>query len=273
MMSDPLQAEQPPDPAGPCDCGSALPHRLCCGARRLADPVRPALFADGESADALAQDWDLALTTVRALAEVLPDVPVPLLGNVTLRELHHAGAEQRRAAKGFVEAVARSAETMGMGFPAEATLAALATPAPPEYSLEDRQRLALASFTLHLLARGVETGAVLGGQRVFRDRLRMLSEEVDSPAVTAAAVDYAVCWMHFRPEANDEYDEGYPEVAGLYDVDSSLVAEEFLRMKQALKLVWFDPRYAVQDAAWQERLEATARALAEGTDEDAPQVG
>ncbi|MGQ9733183.1 MAG: hypothetical protein ACUVX8_18150 [Candidatus Zipacnadales bacterium] len=260
--------DKPSDPVGPCRCGSALPHRLCCGARRLADPHRSTLFAEGEMAEQVAREWDLAVTTVSALVRVLPDVPVPLLGNVTLRELYHAGAEQRHAAIGFSEAVARSAETMGINFPIEVALAALATPQPPEYSLEDRQNLVLCNFTLHLLARGIEIGAILGAQRLFRDLLRHRSANLENPAVTAAAVDYAVCWMHFRPEASDEYEQGYLEVAELYGVAANSLAEEFVQIKQALKLVWFDPRYAIPDATWEERLEQTGRALAEGSVEE-----
>jgi len=229
-----------------------------------------AVFAVDESAEAVAEEWDLALTTVHALAAVLPDVPVPLLGGRTPRELYHAGPEERAAALGFVRAVGRSAESMGVPLPAEHIVESLASPDPPPHSAEDRGHLALATFTLHLLARGVETPAVLGGQRLFRDLLRMERAALDDPPAYAAAVDYAVCWMHFRPEANEEFPEGRREIASLYGTDPDLLAEHFAAMKHALKLVWFDPRYAVQDPAWQERLERMARAIAEGDPPSGP---
>ena len=132
----------------------------------------------------------------------------------------------------------------------------------------DLERLAFAAFTLQLLDRGVETAAVLGGQRLFRDLMRLPRPAPDDPSAFAAAVDYAVCWMHFRPEADEEHPEGRREIATLYRVATEALIERFAEMKQALKLVWFDPRYAVQDPAWQERLERTARAIAEGDLDD-----
>jgi len=252
------------DPAGPCSCGSALPRALCCGARLLAGGEGPAVFAETEPTDAAADEWDLAITTVHALAPVLPDVPVPLWRNRTPRALYQAGPEERAAAVGFVQAVARSAEKMGLDLPLDRTLELLASPEAPAYPREDRERITLAGFTLHLLARGVEPAAVLGGQRLFRDLLRTAGPDLDDPLTHAAAVDYAVCWMHFRPEVGDGHPEGQRQIASLYGVEPEAVAEHFAAMKHALKLVWFDPRYAVQDAAWQERLEATARAIAEG---------
>ena len=256
------------DPAGPCACGSALPRGLCCGARAPVGRNGRAVFAADESAEAVAEEWDLALTTIHALAPVLPDVPVPLLGNRTPRELYHAGAEERSAALQFVQAVSRSADSMGFGLPTDRIVASLASPDPAAYSPEDAERLALATFTLHLLARGVETTAVLGGQRLFRDLVRTAQPALDDPSAYAAAVDFAVCWMHFRPEANEEYPEGRREIAALYHVAPEALVAHFASLKQALKLVWFDPRYAVQDPAWQERLEQTARAIAEGDPED-----
>jgi hypothetical protein len=255
------------DQNGPCACGSALPQALCCGARTLPGKQHPAVFAPGDGGDDTLDDWDLAVTALQALAAVLPDVPVPLLGNRTPRALYHAGPEEREAALGFVQAVARSADGMGFDLPGERIVQSLAASEVPAYSREDREKLALATFTLHLLARGVETPAVLGGHRLFRDLLRTVSPDLDNPAAYAAAVDFAVCWMHFRPEANEEYPEGRREIAALYNVDADALSEHFAAMKQALKLVWFDPRYAVQDPAWQERLERTARAIAEGSDE------
>jgi len=147
-------------------------------------------------------------------------------------------------------------------------VASLAAPEPPPYSPEDLEHLALSTFTLQLLARGVETSAVLGGQRLFRDLLRTDRPALADPRACAAAVDFAVCWMHFRPEANEEYPEGRREIAALYRVAPDALVERFASLKQALKLVWFDPRYAVQDPAWQERLERTARAIAEGDLDD-----
>jgi len=269
-MDVPLPIDSDLPVVGPCTCGSALPHRLCCGARTLTGQSRLAVFAQHEDADAAGEEWDLAITTVHALAAVLPDVPVPLLGGKTPRDLYRAGREERAAALDFVQAVARSAEAMGMHFPADSIAHAIASPEAPADSREDREKITLATFTLHLLARGVETPAILGGQRLFRDLMRTLSPDLDHPAAYAAAIDYAVCWMHFRPEANEEYPEGRREVACLYDVRPEVVADHFSAMKQALKLVWFDPRYAVHDSAWQERLEATGRALAEGEDENLP---
>jgi len=258
------------DAAGPCACGSALPHGLCCGARGALGANGGAFCTSDESAEALAEEWDLGRTTVRALADVLPDVPVPLLGGRTPRGLYHAGPKERAAALDFVRAVARSADGMGMAFPAERALEALGSPNPPPHGPEDRVSLTLATFTLHMLARGVETAAVLGGQRLFRDALRVLGSDVDDPPTYAAAIDFAVCWMHFRPEANEEYLEGRREIAALYDADPAALAERFAAMKQALKLVWFDPRYAVHDPAWQERLERTARAIADGATDTGP---
>jgi hypothetical protein len=267
-----MNADQPTtsrrDPNGPCACGSALPEALCCGARTLPGKQHPAVFAAGDSGDDTLDDWDLAVTALQALAAVLPDVPVPLLGSRSPRALYHAGPEERQAAIGFVQAVARSADGMGFGLPGEDIIRSLAVPESPVYSREDREKLALATFTLHLLARGVETAAVLGGHRLFRDLLRTVDPDLGNPAAYAAAVDFAVCWMHFRPEANEEYPEGRREIAALYNVDADALSEHFATMKQALKLVWFDPRYAVQDPAWQERLERTARAIAEGSSEE-----
>lgn len=258
----------PPPKTGPCACGSALPYRLCCGSRASLPPKGATAFTVSESADALAQEWDLALTTVHALGAVLPDVPIPLLGGRTARELYHGDHQERAAAIAFVRAVSRSAEAMGLTLPVEAALQALASEVKPEYSLEDREKLALAAFTLHLLARGVETVAVLGGQRLFRDVLRVLRPNLEDPLEWAAVIDFAVCWMHFRPEANEEYPEGRNEIAALYHVDPGGLASAFMATKQALKLVWFDPRYAAQDPVWQERLERTARAIADGEDEE-----
>ncbi|MBM3472920.1 MAG: hypothetical protein FJX75_06620 [Armatimonadetes bacterium] len=256
------------DPAGPCACGSALPRSLCCGARAPVGRNGPAVFAADESADAVAEEWDLALTTIHALAPVLPDVAVPLLGNRTPRELFHAGAEERSAALQFVQAVSRSADGMGFELPTDHIVASLAAADPPTYAPEEREGLVLASFTLQLLARGVETAAVLGGQRLFRDLIRATPPALEDPHACAAAVDFAVCWMHFRPEANEEYPEGRREIAALYEVVPEALLEHFGDLKKALKLVWFDPRYAVQDPAWQERLERTARAIAEGDLDD-----
>jgi hypothetical protein len=171
-----MNADQPTtsrrDPNGPCACGSALPEALCCGARTLPGKQHPAVFAAGDSGDDTLDDWDLAVTALQALAAVLPDVPVPLLGSRSPRALYHAGPEERQAAIGFVQAVARSADGMGFGLPGEDIIRSLAVPESPVYSREDREKLALATFTLHLLARGVETAAVLGGHRLFRDLLR-----------------------------------------------------------------------------------------------------
>jgi hypothetical protein len=66
--------------------------------------------------------------------------------------------------------------------------------------------------------------------------------------------------MHFRPESREE-------VAALYNVSSGTVSRHFLDMKRELRLVWYDPRYAVQEPAWQAMLEQTARALADGETE------
>ena len=269
-MTSPELADDNGDPAGPCACGSALPRSLCCGARGAAEATGVTLFATDDSADTLAEEWDLALTTVHALAAVLPDVPVPLLGGRTPRELYHAGPEERAAALGFVQAVSRSADSMGFPLPAERIAEALVAPHVPPYRREDRISLTLATFTLHLLARGVETAAVLGGQRLFRDVLRALDPDLHDPYAYAAAVDFAVCWTHFRPEANEEYPEGRREVAALYETDPAALTELFAEIKQALKLVWFDPRYAVQDPAWQERLERMARAIADGVADTGP---
>lgn len=258
----------PSSSSGPCECGSALPYKLCCGSRASLPPRGAGLFTVQESPEVLAQEWDLALTTVQALAATLPDVPIPLLGGQTPRELYRAGAQERAAAVGFVRAVSRSAEAMGLALPVEPVMKALASSEKPHYTYEERQKLALAAFTLHLLARGVETAAVLGGQRLFRDVMKTLRPSLGDPLAWAAAIDLAVCWMHFRPEANEEYPEGRSEIAALYHVDSAKLASDFASMKRALKLVWFDPRYAVQDPAWQERLEQTARAIANGEDEE-----
>jgi len=270
MSSTEFSANHAEDPAGPCACGSALPYSLCCGARSAPRAGGPTLFVTSEDGDAVAEEWDLALTTVHALAAVLPDVPVPLLGERTPRELYHAGPEERAAALGFVQAVSRSADSMGVALPAEHLVTGLLAPAPPCYSLDDRGNLALAAFTLQLLSRGLETSAVLGGQRLFRDSLRVLGPDLQDPFAYAAAVDFAVCWMHFRPEVSEEQPAGQRDIAALYGTDPVALAERFTLMKQALKLVWFDPRYAVQDPAWQERLERMARAIAEGNADTGP---
>lgn len=253
--------------AGPCACGSALPRGLCCGAR--AGNGGP-IFATDETAEAVAEEWDLATTTLQALAAVLPDVPVPLLGGQTPRALYHAGPEERSAALRFVQAVSRSAEGAGFPLPTDAILGALSRPGPPAYGVEERSLLALAAFTLQLLARGVETPAVLGGQRLFADLRRARPDDWEEPLAVAAAIDFAVCWMHFRPEANEEHPEGRVEIAALYGADPRALTEHFLALKQALKLVWFDPRYAVPDPAWQQRLERLARAIADGAADTGP---
>jgi hypothetical protein len=233
---------------------------LCCGARRLSAPTT-FLPADATL------EWDLAVTAIDALASVLPDVPVPLLGNRTPRDLYGAGAEEQAAAVRYVTAVGASAESMGVAFPTGEVLTALNDPTAPAYDAEERRKLTLARFTLHLLARGVEPAAVVGAHRLYRDLGRLASLEEGNGATDAAAVDYAICWMTFRPEADDEHPEAQREVAALYGVAPQVVLERFAAMKQALKLVWFDPRYIVPDAAWQRRLEETARAIAEGDDD------
>jgi hypothetical protein len=248
----------------PCNCGSGLPRVLCCLARRtLSELGRPMSLSSREEQDAVVAQWDLALSTVQALTAVLPYVPVPLLGNRTPQELYPAGPEERAAALSYLDAVGRTADAIGLDFPAARIAEVMASPKPPQPSPEQRQQIALASFTLQMLARGFEPGAVLGGQRLFRDALRIVRPTFRKPAVFAGAVDYAMCWMHFRPEAGRQ-------VAELYGVSASAIMRSFSAMKRELKLVWYDPRYAVQEPAWQHMLQRTARALAEGEEEPTP---
>jgi hypothetical protein len=232
---------------------------LCCLARdSLAANGQPLAFAPTDDSDAATVDqWDLALTTVAALASVLPDVPVPLLANRAPRELHAAGPDERAAALSYLDSVARTAEALGVPLNAPALRETLTSPTPPPYALEDRQRVALAAFTLQMLSRGFDPSQVLGAHRLFRDVMRTLQPTLRRPLSHAATIDYACCWMHFRPE-------GREEVAALYRVSPSTISKHFAEIKRELKLVWYDPRYAVQEPAWQEMLEETARALAEG---------
>ncbi len=248
----------------PCACGSALPAALCCLARKaLGELGRPRSFSSRDEQDAVVAQWDLALSTVQALASVLPYVPVPLLANHTPQELYGAGAEEKAAALAYLNAVGQTAEAIGLDFRAAEIARAMADREHGQQPPEQRQQIALASFTLQMLARGFEPRAVLGAQRLFRDTLRIVRPTFRKPAVFAAAVDYASCWMHFRPETAEQ-------VAKLYDVSLSAVLRQFSAMKRELKLVWYDPRYAVQDPEWQHMLERTARALADGEDEPPP---
>lgn len=249
---------------GPCSCGSGLPPMLCCLARDTFGGSRqPVAFAATEATDATAvAQWDLALATVTALASVLPEVPVPLLGNRTPRALYAAGPDERAAALAYVDSVAQTAAAVGVAFPVAELTGSLASAAPGPPSPEQRQQIALAALSLEMLARGFDPSQVLGGHRLLRDAVRALQPTLRKPLSYAAAADYACCWMHFRPEGRDE-------VAGLYGVSVATVSKHFAEMKHGLKLVWYDPRYAVQEPAWQEMLEQTARALAEGEDEPA----
>jgi len=213
-----------------------------------------------EAQEAVVAQWDLALSTVQALTSVLPYVAVPLLANRTPQELYAAGPQERAAALSYLDAVSRTADAIGLDLRAAEIAQVMASPTPPRPSPEPRQQIALATFTLQMLARGFEAQAVLGAQRLFRDALRIVRPTFRKPAVFAAAVDYAACWMHFRPESAEQ-------VAGLYGVSVSAVSNSFRAMKRELKLVWYDPRYAVQEPEWQQMLERTARALAEGEDE------
>lgn len=247
--------------SSPCTCGSALPAALCCLARKaLGELGRPRSFSSRDEQDAVVAQWDLALSTVQALACVLPYVPVPLLGNHTPQELYGAGLEERSAALTYLRAVGQTAEAIGLDFRAADIAAAMATPEPGRHSAEERQQIALATLTLQMLARGFDAPAVLGAQRLFRDMVRIVRPTFRKPAVFAAAMDYAACWMHFRPETTEQ-------VARFYDVSPSAVSRKFSRMKRELKLVWYDPRYAVQEPEWQHMLERTARALADGEEE------
>lgn len=260
-MHDPQLPINSSSAGGPCTCGSGLPVVLCCLAREtLAQLGRPMNLSSREEQDAVVAQWDLALSTVQALTSVLPYVPVPLLANHTPQELHAAGPEQRAAALSYLNAVGRTADAIGLDFRAAEIAQAMATATRARPSPEQRQQIALAAFTLQMLARGFEAQAVLGAQRLFRDALRVVRPAFRKPAVLAAAVDYAACWMHFRPESAEQ-------VAGLYGVSVSAVSSNFRAMKRELKLVWYDPRYAVQEPEWQQMLERTARALAEGEDE------
>ena len=91
---------------------------------------------------------------------------------------------------------------------------------------------------------------------------RAADSDFRKPEACAAAVDYAICWMHFRPETRQE-------IAEIYGVSDATVAKRFAGMKRDLKLVWYDPRYAVEDPTWQEMLERHAQAIANGEDAEA----
>ncbi len=261
IMQDMEQCIERPADSAPCACGSGLPAALCCLARKaLGELGRPRSFSSRDEQDAVVVQWDLALSTVQALASVLPYVPVPLLGNHTPQRLYAAGPEERSAALAYLNAVGQTAEAIGLDFRAAEIAEAMAASETGRHSSAQRQQIALASFTLQMLARGFELRAVLGAHRLFRDTLRIVRPAFRKPAVFAAAVDYAACWMHFRPENAEQ-------VAGLYEVSPSAVSRKFSTMKRELKLVWYDPRYAIQEPEWQHMLERTARALADGEDE------
>lgn len=252
-----------PSDSGPCDCGSALPTTLCCGARRAFAGDEPTLsFVPAEEAEAAAARWELSLATCQALAAVLPDVPVPLLANRTPRALHAAGLQERSAALAYAESVALTATAVDVAFPLEALAEAMADTEPPRHSPGEREAITLGTLTLQLLARSVEEAAVLGAQRLFRDVLKHISPGLRKPSAWAAAVDYAICWMHFRPESRQQ-------VADIYAVSDATVGRHFAAMKGELKLVWYDPRYAAKDPAWHEMLVHHAQAIAEGDEPEA----
>jgi len=252
-----------PSDRGPCACGSALPTTLCCGARRAFAGDEPTLgFVPAEEAELAAARWELSLATCQALASVLPDVPVPLLANRTPRALHAAGTEERSAALAYTESVALTAAAVDVAFPIEALTEAMAGAEPPRHSPEEREAITLGTLTLQLLARSVDEAAVLGAQRLFRDVLKRLSPDLRKPSVWAAAVDYAICWMHFRPESRQQ-------IADIYEVGDATVGRHFATMKGEFKLVWYDPRYAAKDPAWHEMLVRHAEAIAEGDEPEA----
>ncbi|HJN17244.1 MAG TPA: hypothetical protein QGH10_17195 [Armatimonadota bacterium] len=257
-MDDRHSGQDRPRSNGPCACGSALPAALCCDARRaFAGETQPASFVPTDEVDITAAQWELSIATVQAIVTVLPDVPVPLLGNRTPRALCAAGPEERAAAHAYLDSLANTAEAVGIEFPSGDIVREMFTPETRKHSCDDRDNITLAMLTLQLLARGFEEPAVLGAHRLFRDIKRVMAEHFRKPNSFAASVDFALCWMHFRPESRQE-------VADIYQVGDATVAKHFGAMKQELKLVWYDPRYAVQDPEWQEMLERHAQAMANG---------
>ena len=235
---------------------------LCCEARRaLTGESRPAAFVMTEEVDAAAAQWELSIATIQALASVFADVPVPLLGNRTPRALCAAGTEERAAALAYLDSVSRTAEAVGIDLPTDRILGELHSADNPKPSSEDRDNIALATMTLQLLARGFDEMAVLGAQRLFRDIKRVMDPDFRKPEAHAALVDFAVCWMQFRPESRQD-------IADIYRVSDATIAKHFAAVKDDLKLVWYDPRYAVQDPEWHEMLERHAQAMANGEDGD-----
>ncbi len=262
-------------PIGLCPCGSGKPYASCCygsdgRAIRWTDPNewpfaaqwpgQLRLIGDQAATSPLPEGRNAAQRVGALLATVLPDLPIPALGNATLRESWQAGGDAREAASMVTEALIAAAHDNVLAVPADELWRNLKAPRQPRWGDEERAFAVSTLLGFQMPVRGLSLDEVGGAQRLWADTVQALQPKIRRPELHAAAVDYATCWMLFRPETQRD-------LAQIYRVGVSGLSARFVAMRHTLKLVWYDPRYCAQDSSWSEMLERTAHAIADGEDE------
>lgn len=259
-------------PIGSCPCGSGKPYADCCyrsGASELrwtepgewpygrTWPGQLQLLGERAPDGGGERSGGMAERTAQLLARVLPDLPVPALGNLTLREAWHSEADAQEAARLLTDGLLGAAHENGLPVPEEDLWQNIRAPRRTAWTSEESMFAVSALLGFQMPVRGLSLEQVGRSQRLWADAAEALRPRIRRPELHAAAVDYATCWMLFRPESQRD-------LAQIYRVAPSSISGRFSAMKHTLKLVWYDPRYCTEDRSWSEMIERTAQAIADG---------